>query len=275
MWCSRRTGSSARSPRWRGSRGAAAVATKLVDLEDPAILYSAGDVLRRDGVCEQRGRFERDSGRYDAPGEVFSACAGAALYRRAARAGGRRLRRAAGDLSRGRRAGAAAAAGGLALPLGAARGRAPRRRRLERGAAARARRWVERNTLLLVARFFRLRWLPLVAYRQLAWAWHAARAGRLRAHLAGVADGAAAARRLRARARRLGGRGRGRHAAAADPRAPRGRSPVARTPSDDARARRRARTSAGGARRRAGGRRRARGRAGPSARRARRPSSRS
>ena len=65
-------------------RGAAAVATKLVDLEDPAILYSAGDVLRRDGVCEQRGRFERDSGRYDAPGEVFSACAGAALYRRAA-----------------------------------------------------------------------------------------------------------------------------------------------------------------------------------------------
>jgi hypothetical protein len=45
---------------------------------------------------------------------------------------------------------------------------------------------VERNTLLLVARFFRVRWLPLVAYRQLAWAWHAARARRLRAHLAGV-----------------------------------------------------------------------------------------
>ena len=63
---------------------AASVATKLVDLEDPSILYSAGDVLRRDGACEQRGRFERDSGAFDAPGEVFSACAGAALYRRAA-----------------------------------------------------------------------------------------------------------------------------------------------------------------------------------------------
>jgi hypothetical protein len=37
-----------------------------------------------------------------------------------------------------------------------------------------------------VARHFRLRWLPLVAYRQLGWAWHAAREGRLRQHLAGV-----------------------------------------------------------------------------------------
>jgi hypothetical protein len=46
--------------------------------------------------------------------------------------------------------------------------------------------WVERNTLLLVARAFPVRWLHLVAYRQLAWAWHAARAGELRAHLAGV-----------------------------------------------------------------------------------------
>jgi hypothetical protein len=45
---------------------------------------------------------------------------------------------------------------------------------------------VERNTLLLVARAFPVRWLHLVAYRQLAWAWHAARCGGLRAHLAGV-----------------------------------------------------------------------------------------
>jgi GT2 family glycosyltransferase len=62
----------------------AAVATKMVDLDDPSLLYDAGDVLRRDGACEQRGRFERDTGRYDEPGEVFSACAGAALYRREA-----------------------------------------------------------------------------------------------------------------------------------------------------------------------------------------------
>jgi GT2 family glycosyltransferase len=165
---------------------AAAVATKLVDLEEPAILYSAGDVLRRDGVCEQRGRFERDSGRYDAPGEVFSACAGAALYRRAAvtEAGGfdERLGTYLEDVELG-----------LRLRLAGWRCRwEPRAvaRHAGGGSSAALRHgpdaWVERNTLLLVARFFRLRWLPLVAYRQLAWAWHAARAGRLRDHLAGV-----------------------------------------------------------------------------------------
>ena len=169
-----------------GERGAAAVATKLVDLDDPAILYSAGDVLRRDGACEQRGRFERDSGRYDAPGEVFSACAAAALYRRAAvqEAGGfderlgtyledvelgLRLRLAGWRCRWEPRAVARHAGGGSSAAL-------------QHGPGA----WVERNTLLLVARFFRLRWLPFVAYRQLAWAWHAARAGRLREHVAGV-----------------------------------------------------------------------------------------
>jgi hypothetical protein len=45
---------------------------------------------------------------------------------------------------------------------------------------------VERNTLLLVARSFPLRWAPYVAYRQAGWAWHAARDGRLRAHLEGA-----------------------------------------------------------------------------------------
>ena len=72
---------------WAGEalrEGDGAVATKMADLGDPTVLYSAGDVLRRDGVCEQRGRFETDRGFYDEPGEVFSACAGAALYRRAA-----------------------------------------------------------------------------------------------------------------------------------------------------------------------------------------------
>src|SRR4051795_10971532 len=62
--------------------GAAAVACKMVSLRDPSVLDDCGDVLRRDGVCEQRGRGRRDDGRWDAPGEVFSACAGAALYRR-------------------------------------------------------------------------------------------------------------------------------------------------------------------------------------------------
>ena len=166
--------------------GAASVATKLVDLGDRSILYDAGDVLRRDGACEQRGRFERDGGLYDEPGEVFSACAGAALYRRSAvlEAGGfeerfgtyledvdlgLRLRLAGWSCRWEPRAVAAHAGEGSSAAL-------------RRGPGA----WVERNTLLLVARSFRARWLPLVAYRQLGWAWHAARRGRLRDHLAGA-----------------------------------------------------------------------------------------
>ena len=159
-----------------------AVATKLLDLDDPAILYSAGDVLRRDGVCEQRGRFERDMGAYDEPGEVFSACAGAALYRRAAvlGAGGfdERLGMYLEDVELGLRLrlagwGCAWEPRAVARHAGAGSSGGP-------GAL------IERNTLLLVARYFRMRWLPLVAYRQLGWAWHAARDGRLREHLAGV-----------------------------------------------------------------------------------------
>jgi GT2 family glycosyltransferase len=165
---------------------AAAVATKMLDLADPGVLYDAGDVLRRDGVCEQRGRFERDAGRYDAPGEVFSACAGAALYRRAAvravggfdeRFGtyledvdlGLRLQLAGWRCRWEPRAVARHAGGGSSGAL-------------RHGPGA----WVQRNTLLLVARAFPARWLPLVAYRQAAWAWHAARGGGLRAHLAGI-----------------------------------------------------------------------------------------
>lgn len=165
---------------------AAAVATKMVDLERPDLLYDAGDVLRRDGACEQRGRFERDAGVYDVPGEVFSACAGAALYRRTAvlAAGGfeerfgtyledvdlgLRLRLAGWTCRWEPRAVARHAGGGS---TGA----------LHHGPGA----WVERNTLLLVARTFPARWLGPVAYRQAAWAWHAWRAGRLPDHLAGV-----------------------------------------------------------------------------------------
>ena len=165
---------------------AASVATKMLDLGDRSLIYDTGDILRRDGACEQRGRFERDTGRYDVPGEVFSACAGAALYRRAAlqaaggfdeRLGtyledvelGLRLRLAGWRCRWEPRAVARHAGGGSSAALA-------------HGPGA----WVERNTLLLVARFFRVRWLPLVAYRQLAWAWHAARAGQLCRHLAGV-----------------------------------------------------------------------------------------
>ena len=181
-------------PRWlehalgalAAAPGAASVATKMLDLADPTLLYDAGDVLRRDGACEQRGRFERDSGQFDAPGEVFSACAGAALYRSdAVRAAGGfderfgtyledvdlglRLRLAGWQCRWEPRAVARHAGGGS---TGA----------LQHGPGA----WVQRNTLLLVAKAFPLRWLPFVAYRQLAWLAHAARERRLAAHLRGA-----------------------------------------------------------------------------------------
>src|SRR4051794_8543675 len=62
----------------------ASVACKMVRLGDESTLDDCGDVLRRDGVCEQRGHGRRDDGRWDQPGEVFGACGGAALYRRSA-----------------------------------------------------------------------------------------------------------------------------------------------------------------------------------------------
>jgi GT2 family glycosyltransferase len=166
--------------------GVGAVATKMVDLADPGVLYDAGDVLRRDGVCEQRGRFRADDGRWDAPGEVFAACAGAALYRRAAVLAvggfderffayledvdlGLRLRLAGWRCAWEPRAVARHAGGGSSSAL-------------RRPVAA----WAERNTLLLAAKAFPLRWAPLVLYRQAAWLWHAARGGTLRAHLGGA-----------------------------------------------------------------------------------------
>ncbi|MGB9184980.1 MAG: glycosyltransferase family 2 protein [Solirubrobacteraceae bacterium] len=165
---------------------AASVACKMVELSRPDRIYDAGDILRRDGACEQRGRFEPDDGRWDDPGVIFGACAGAALYRRAAliEVGGfderyfayledvdlaLRLRLRGWDcryepvVARHAGEGSSHQLPGGHLPL------------------------VARNTLVLVAKAFPLRWLPLVAYRQLGWAWHAHRNRRLCAHLGGVA----------------------------------------------------------------------------------------
>ena len=169
--------------------GAASVATKMLDLGDPSLVYDAGDVLRRDGACEQRGRFRRDDGRFDRPGEVFGACAGAALYRRsavvAAGAFDERffLYLEDADLAlRLRLAGwTCVYEPAVALHAGEGSGGPP-----ERPVHA----WAERNTLLLVARSFPWRWAPLVAYRQAAWAWHALKRGRLRSHLSGAAAAA-------------------------------------------------------------------------------------
>lgn len=165
---------------------AAAVATKMVDLADPGLIYDAGDVLRRDGVCEQRGRFRRDDGRFDAPGEVFAACAGAAVYRRAAvlsvRGFDERLVAYLEDVELGLR---------LRLAGWRCRYEPAVARHAGGGSSDQLARpvatWVQRNTLLLVAKAFPAGWAPLVSYRQLGWLYHAARGRRLRAHLAGTA----------------------------------------------------------------------------------------
>jgi GT2 family glycosyltransferase len=163
------------------------VACKMLQLASRDLIYDAGDVLRRDGQCVQRGRFEIDVGRFDTPGEVFGACAGAALYRRDAvlAVGGFDERyfayledvdlalrlRLAGWICRYEPAVAwhAGAASAAQLPGG-------------------PQRLVARNTLLLVAKAFPARWLPLVAYRQCGWAWHAWLERRLTAHLAALAS---------------------------------------------------------------------------------------
>jgi GT2 family glycosyltransferase len=169
-----------------GDPGVGAVACKMVSLADPGRLDDTGDFLRRDGVCEQRGRGRRDDGRWDAPGEVFAACAGAALYRRDAVVGvggfderffsyledvdlGLRLRlagwRAAYEPALARHAGGGSS-DQLVRPVGG---------------------WVERNTLLLVAKAFPWRWAGPVLYRQAAWLVAAARAGELPTFLGGAA----------------------------------------------------------------------------------------
>jgi GT2 family glycosyltransferase len=164
---------------------AASVACKMLSLDDPTRIYDAGDILRRDGACEQRGRFARDDGRYEEPGEVFGACAGAALYRRGAvhAVGGFDERYFAYledvDLAMRLRLAGWQCRYEPAVALHAGESSSG-------GLAGGHLRLVERNTLFLVAKAFPARWLPFVAYRQLAWAWHALLERRLRWQLRGA-----------------------------------------------------------------------------------------
>ena len=164
----------------------AAVATKLVLLDDPATVDDAGDVLRRDGVAEQRGHGRPDGPRFSAPGSVWGACAGAAVYRRAALldAGGfdERLFAYLEDVDVALRL--RLAGWGCGYEPAVAR---HARHGSQTTGAPRIDALVARNTLLLVAKAFPVRWLPLVAYRQLAWLWHAVRERRLVEHLGGLA----------------------------------------------------------------------------------------
>ncbi|MBD0281650.1 MAG: glycosyltransferase family 2 protein [Thermoleophilaceae bacterium] len=165
---------------------AAAVATKMVALDDPGRIDDTGDFLGRDGAAVQRGKFRPDHGQWDAPGEVWGACAGAALYRRDAvlAVGGfdERFFMYLEDVD-------------LALRLHLAGWRCRYEpavaRHAAEGSSGQLSRppafWVARNNLLLVAKAFPLRWAPFVLYRQAGYAWHAARQGRLRAHVRGLA----------------------------------------------------------------------------------------
>jgi len=182
--------------------GRAAVASKMVTRADPGVLDDCGDVLRRDGVCEQRGRGRRDLGRFDAPGEVWGACAGAALLRL-----GPVLALGGFDEAYGQYLEDADLALRLRL-AGWSCGYAPAEARHAGGGSAGGlpapvAYWTARNTVLLVATWFPPAWWRPVAYRQLAWLADAARRGRLRPHVRGVRDGLLTARRLgRLRGRR-------------------------------------------------------------------------
>lgn len=172
----------------RSHPGAGSVACKMLEMRDSRRVYDAGDILRRDGACEQRGRFRLDDGSWDEPGSVFGACAGAALYRRAAvmSVGGFDERYFAYledvDLALRLRLAGWSCRYEPAVALHAGEGSS---HRLTGGHLL----LVERNTLLLVAKAFPARWLPMVAYRQAGWAWHALRERRLRWHLRGLVAG--------------------------------------------------------------------------------------
>jgi GT2 family glycosyltransferase len=168
---------------------AAAVACKMLSLSHPSVIYDAGDILRRDGACEQRGRFTRDDGRFDRGGEVFGACAGAALYRRSAvlSLGGFDERYFAYledvDLALALRRAGWRCRYEPAVALHAGEGSS---HQLRGGHQF----FVARNTVLLVVKWFPMRWIPYVAYRQLGWAWHALLERRLTGHLRGIAAAA-------------------------------------------------------------------------------------
>ncbi len=59
------------------------VASKMLLFDRRDVLHTAGDYYRVDGIPGNRGVWERDEGQYDREEYVFSACGGAAAYRRA------------------------------------------------------------------------------------------------------------------------------------------------------------------------------------------------
>ncbi len=58
-------------------------ASKIMLMRRPHIFHAAGDFYRVNGIPGNRGVWERDTGQFDEEAYVFSACGGAAAYRRA------------------------------------------------------------------------------------------------------------------------------------------------------------------------------------------------
>jgi GT2 family glycosyltransferase len=61
---------------------AASASGKLLRFDRRDVIDAAGDAMRWSSAVANRGAGEADEGQYDRPQAVFSACAGAALYRR-------------------------------------------------------------------------------------------------------------------------------------------------------------------------------------------------
>lgn len=61
---------------------AASFASKLLLFDRRDTLHTAGDMMQATGMASNRGAWEVDRGQYDAMTQVFSACGGAAAYRR-------------------------------------------------------------------------------------------------------------------------------------------------------------------------------------------------
>jgi GT2 family glycosyltransferase len=63
---------------------AGSVASRMMLFDQRDHFHTAGDLYRVDGIPVNRGVWQQDTGQYDAEVQVFSACGGSAVYRRAA-----------------------------------------------------------------------------------------------------------------------------------------------------------------------------------------------
>jgi GT2 family glycosyltransferase len=61
---------------------AGSVASKMLLFDRRDLIHTAGDYYRADGIPGNRGVWQLDTGQYDEEAFVFSACGGAAAYRR-------------------------------------------------------------------------------------------------------------------------------------------------------------------------------------------------